>query len=125
EEGQKNVKETVPEVTKDVLSCVDAKERVVVNDKHPEQTVVVGKQLPTSFKRKLQDLLRFNLDVFAWTYVDLTRILKTIMKRVLAPERNEAACKEVDELTKPGILREVKYQTWVANPVMVKKSDRG
>ncbi|GKB45872.1 hypothetical protein Tco_0896625, partial [Tanacetum coccineum] len=85
EEGQKKVKEATLEVTKDVLSYVDAKERIVVNDKHPEQTV----------------------------------------KRGLAPERNEAACKEVDELTKPGILREVKYQTWVANPVMVKKSDRG
>ncbi|GJR61754.1 reverse transcriptase domain-containing protein [Tanacetum coccineum] len=35
----------------------------------------------------------------------------------------ETACKEVDELTKAGILREVKYQTWVAYPVMVKKSD--
>ncbi|GJX62110.1 reverse transcriptase domain-containing protein [Tanacetum coccineum] len=46
-------------------------------------------------------------------------------KRGLAPERNEAACKEVDELTKAGILREVKYQTWVANPVMVEKSDGG
>ncbi|GKF10449.1 reverse transcriptase domain-containing protein, partial [Tanacetum coccineum] len=41
----------------------------------------------------------------------------------LAPERHKAACKEVDELTKAGTLREVKYQTWVANPVMVKKSD--
>nr|GEW43475.1 reverse transcriptase domain-containing protein [Tanacetum cinerariifolium] len=35
------------------------------------------------------------------------------------------ACKEVDELTKAGLLREVKYQTWVAYPVMVKKSDKG
>nr|GEX52800.1 reverse transcriptase domain-containing protein [Tanacetum cinerariifolium] len=46
-------------------------------------------------------------------------------KRGLALERNEAACKEVDELTKAGILREVKDHTWVANPVMVKKSDGG
>ncbi|GKC75064.1 hypothetical protein Tco_1125838 [Tanacetum coccineum] len=125
EEGQKNVKETVPEVTKDVLSCVDAKERVVVNDKHPEQTIVIGKQLPTCFKRMLQDLLLSNVDVFAWTYIVMTRIPRTIMKRGLAPERNEAACKKVDELSKAGILREVKYQTWVANLVMVKKSDGG
>ncbi|GJY84156.1 reverse transcriptase domain-containing protein [Tanacetum coccineum] len=39
-------------------------------------------------------------------------------KRGLAHERNEAACKEVDELTKAGILREVKYQTWIDNPVI-------
>ncbi|GKA26047.1 reverse transcriptase domain-containing protein [Tanacetum coccineum] len=52
EEGQKKVKETILEVTKD---------------------------LPTSFKRKLQDLLRSNTDVFAWTYVDMTGILRTII----------------------------------------------
>ncbi|GKB24146.1 hypothetical protein Tco_0863547 [Tanacetum coccineum] len=64
-EGQKKVKETVPEVTKDVLSCLDAEERIIVNDKHPEQIVVIGKQLPTTFKRRLQDLMWSNADVFA------------------------------------------------------------
>ncbi|GJW95268.1 hypothetical protein Tco_0174940 [Tanacetum coccineum] len=41
----------------------------------------------------------------------------------LSPEWNEAICKEVEELTNANILREVKYQTWVSNPVMVKKDD--
>ncbi|GJR66436.1 reverse transcriptase domain-containing protein [Tanacetum coccineum] len=97
EEGQKKVKETTPEVIKDVLSYVDAEERIVVNDKHPEQTVVIGKQLPTSFRRKLQDLLWFNTDH-----------IKPIKqkKHGLALERNEAACKEVDELTKVGLLQD-------------------
>nr|GEU84146.1 hypothetical protein [Tanacetum cinerariifolium] len=36
-------------------------------------------ELPTSFKRKLQDLMRSNADFFAWTYVDMTGILRTIM----------------------------------------------
>ncbi|GJV49422.1 hypothetical protein Tco_1439634, partial [Tanacetum coccineum] len=71
EEGQKKVKETILEVTKDALSCVDAEERIIVNDKHPEQTVVIGKQLLTSFKKNLQDLMRSNADVFAWTYDDM------------------------------------------------------
>nr|GEZ62832.1 reverse transcriptase domain-containing protein [Tanacetum cinerariifolium] len=44
-----------------------------------EQTIFIEKQLPTSFKRKLQDLLRSNGGVFAWTYVDITGILRTIM----------------------------------------------
>ncbi|GJY40032.1 reverse transcriptase domain-containing protein [Tanacetum coccineum] len=42
-------------------------------------------------------------------------------KRGLALERNEATCKEVEELLKPDILREVKYQTWVVNLIMEKK----
>ncbi|GKB39276.1 reverse transcriptase domain-containing protein [Tanacetum coccineum] len=44
-------------------------------------------------------------------------------KRGLAPEQNEAACKEEEELLKADILHEVKYQTWVANPIMIKKRD--
>ncbi|GJW26430.1 reverse transcriptase domain-containing protein [Tanacetum coccineum] len=46
-------------------------------------------------------------------------------KRGLGPDPNMAACKETEELTKVGILRKVMHQTWVANPVMVKKSDGG
>ncbi|KAJ0736047.1 putative nucleotidyltransferase, Ribonuclease H [Helianthus annuus] len=34
---------------------------------------------------------------------------------------NEQVC----ELLKAGILREVRYQSWVANPVMVEKSNGG
>nr|GEU90915.1 hypothetical protein [Tanacetum cinerariifolium] len=95
-------------------TCVDAEERVIVNDKYLEPTIVIGKQLPTSFKKKMWDLLKSKADVFAWTYTDMTRILRTIMeggkpfntkhmlnefkhiepvkqkKRGLAPERNEA-----------------------------------
>nr|GEY93993.1 retrotransposon protein, putative, Ty3-gypsy subclass [Tanacetum cinerariifolium] len=112
--GTEEGKENILEVMENVLSCVDAKERIIVNDKHPEQIVVIGKQILTSFKKKLQDLIRSNADVYARTYANMT-----------APKQNEAAWKEVDEFTKAGILREVKYQTWVANLVMVKKSDGG
>ncbi|GJZ88518.1 reverse transcriptase domain-containing protein [Tanacetum coccineum] len=44
-------------------------------------------------------------------------------KRSLAAERNEAIHSQVEELTKAGILREVKYQTWVSNPMAVKKDN--
>ncbi|GKD84110.1 reverse transcriptase domain-containing protein [Tanacetum coccineum] len=51
--------------------------------------------------------------------------IKEGMKKGLGPDRNTATCKEVEELTKAEILRKVKHQTWVSNPVMVKKSDGG
>ncbi|GKA57156.1 reverse transcriptase domain-containing protein [Tanacetum coccineum] len=44
-------------------------------------------------------------------------------KRSLAPERNEPIHSQVEELTKAGILREIKYQTWVPNPMVVKKDN--
>ncbi|GKC63537.1 hypothetical protein Tco_1096135 [Tanacetum coccineum] len=63
EKGQKKIKESVPEAMKDVLSCINAEERIVVNDKHPKQMVIIGKQLPTSFKRKLFQIKCF-LDAY-------------------------------------------------------------
>ncbi|GJS59125.1 hypothetical protein Tco_0653909 [Tanacetum coccineum] len=46
-------------------------------------------------------------------------------RQSLGPDRSTSARKEVEELTRAGILREAAHQTWVANPVMVKKSDGG
>ncbi|GKF46400.1 hypothetical protein Tco_0136202, partial [Tanacetum coccineum] len=46
-------------------------------------------------------------------------------RRGLGPDHSTVACKEVEELTKAGILQKVKHHTWVANPVIVKKSDKG
>nr|GEU55501.1 reverse transcriptase domain-containing protein [Tanacetum cinerariifolium] len=114
-----------------------------------KQIVTIGKQLPEHFKKELRNLLRANADIFAWTNTDMTGISRTITidekpfktehklneyshikpikqnKRSLGPDCNAAACKEAEELTKAGILRKVKHQTWVANPVMVKKNDGG
>ncbi|GJZ18206.1 hypothetical protein Tco_0554329 [Tanacetum coccineum] len=95
----KKVRETPPTSKKGVFSCVVAEEKVVVNNKYPEQTINIGRQLPEHFKGRKKE--------GAWAPIAV------------------AACKEVKELTKAGILRKVKHQTWVANPVMVKKSDGG
>nr|GEV55318.1 reverse transcriptase domain-containing protein [Tanacetum cinerariifolium] len=37
------------------------------------------KKLPDHFKKDLQNLLKSNADVFAWTHTDMKRILRTIM----------------------------------------------
>ncbi|GKA60990.1 hypothetical protein Tco_0760397, partial [Tanacetum coccineum] len=107
-----------------------------------EDTYKKAKESTKNLQRRLQELLRANMDVFVWTYADMTGVPRKPMidgnrfgtehklndynhiepikqkRRGLAPERNVAACKEVDELTIVRILREVKYQTWVANPIM-------
>ncbi|GKE01633.1 hypothetical protein Tco_1389616 [Tanacetum coccineum] len=44
-------------------------------------------------------------------------------KRSLALERNKAIHTQVEELTKANISLEVKYQTWVSNPIIAKKAD--
>ncbi|XP_071712607.1 uncharacterized protein [Rutidosis leptorrhynchoides] len=124
-------------------------EKISVNPLFPEQQVVIGGSLPPETKKKLRKLLQANIDIFAWEYRDMTGIPRVLSidgttfstehklneykhlepihqkKRNLANERDEAACKEVEELLQAGIIREAKYPTWVANPVMVKKSDGG
>nr|GEW61691.1 hypothetical protein [Tanacetum cinerariifolium] len=46
-------------------------------------------------------------------------------RRSLDPDHSRAARKEVEERIRAGILREAAHQTWVANSVMVKKSNGG
>ena len=41
----------------------------------------------------------------------------------MGPEQAKACSEQVQELLDAGIVREIKYQTWVANPVMVPKSN--
>ncbi|GKG03126.1 hypothetical protein Tco_0310762 [Tanacetum coccineum] len=77
-EGVKKVRETSSSNTKGVLSCTDAKEKIIVNSKYPEQTITIGKQLLERFKERLRNLLRTNVDVFTWTYADMTGIPRTI-----------------------------------------------
>ncbi|GJY54159.1 reverse transcriptase domain-containing protein [Tanacetum coccineum] len=127
-----------------VLSCIDKEERVVINDKYPEQ---IGRQLPTRIKIRLRDLLKKYIDVFIWTSSHRTGVSRVLMigwetlntkhrinvfnhvepikqkKRSQALERNEVIHSQVEELTKAGILREMKYQTWVSNPMVVKKDN--
>ncbi|GKC53234.1 hypothetical protein Tco_1075979 [Tanacetum coccineum] len=73
-EGTNKVRETPPANEKGVFSCTTTKEKVVVNNKYPEQTVTIGKQLPEHLKERLRDHLRANADVYAWTHADMTGI---------------------------------------------------
>ncbi|GKE72325.1 hypothetical protein Tco_1534366 [Tanacetum coccineum] len=122
--GVKKVRETSPANTERVPSCTDVEEKIIVNS-------------------------NTNADVFASTHADMTGIPRTITvngkpfhtehklneyshiklikqkRQSLGPDRSTSARKEVEELTRAGILREVVHQTWVAKQIMVKKSDGG
>ncbi|GJX27066.1 reverse transcriptase domain-containing protein [Tanacetum coccineum] len=120
---------------------------VLSTDDTDEGTKKARKILATNEERVLsyvnaEEKIISNADVFAWTHANMTGILRTIMvegkpfntkhklneyshvkpikqnKRGLGPDRNMAAYKETEELTKAGILQKVKHQTWVANPVI-------
>lgn len=44
-------------------------------------------------------------------------------KRRMAPKRSKAVREKIEKLIKADILKEVRYQTWITNPVMVTKSE--
>ncbi|GJW63017.1 reverse transcriptase domain-containing protein [Tanacetum coccineum] len=44
-------------------------------------------------------------------------------RRVLAPEKSKAVTRDVEGWVKAGIFLPVRYPTWIANPVLVKKCD--
>ncbi|XP_071697127.1 uncharacterized protein [Rutidosis leptorrhynchoides] len=101
--------------------------------------IQVGATLSTNAKDTLCKLLAANIDVFAWVPSDRTGVPREIAqhrlnvnpnitpvvqnKRAMALERSKFLADEVQRLVDAGIMKEVKYQTWVANPVMVKKAD--
>ncbi|GJS42979.1 hypothetical protein Tco_0568022 [Tanacetum coccineum] len=78
-------------------------EKIVANDNYPEQLVTIGGE--------------HRMD----TYPHIEP--KVQKKRSLAPDRKKVVTNEVNEWLKVGIVRRVRYPSWAANPVLVKKVD--
>ncbi|GJW19804.1 reverse transcriptase domain-containing protein [Tanacetum coccineum] len=76
-EETKKARRTLTTNKERIPSCDDTEEKIIVNDKYPEQMVTIGKLLPKHFKKELRNLLRANADIFAWTHADMTRIPRT------------------------------------------------
>nr|GEV51929.1 hypothetical protein [Tanacetum cinerariifolium] len=74
---------------------------------------VSGTVLSVEGSNKLNSLLKRNTDIFAWEPSNMTGMPKRIIKHSLS----------VDPLERAGIVRPVKYPTWISNPVLVKKTD--
>ncbi|XP_071709310.1 uncharacterized protein [Rutidosis leptorrhynchoides] len=112
---------------------------VVVNCRYPDQKIKIGTELDEEIRKKIVQFLVAYMDVFAWSEQDMTGVprdvaehrlnanptLKPIVQkhRGMAPDRLKWLCAEVTKLVNAGILCEVKYQTWVVNPVLVEKPD--
>ena len=90
-------------------------------------------------KQKIKEVLTTNKDLFAWTTSDISGIDPRTMphrlsvcheakpmaqrKRMLGEERRLAAEAKASKLKQVGFIREVQYTTWLANIVLVKKSN--
>ncbi|GJS26977.1 hypothetical protein Tco_0487597, partial [Tanacetum coccineum] len=79
------------------------------------------------------------MEVFAWEPSDMTGVPRRIIehslnvnpslepfcqkRRTFSPEKSKVVTNEVDEWVRAGIVRPVKYPTYISNPVLVKKCD--
>ncbi|GKD35148.1 reverse transcriptase domain-containing protein, partial [Tanacetum coccineum] len=112
---------------------VDVTEQIIVNPSFPDQMVTIGGRLSKGCKEQLKTLLKGNMEVFAWEPADMTGVPRKVIehalnvnpsldpvcqkRRTFSPEKGGAVTKEVAEWIKAGIVRPVKYPTYISNPV--------
>jgi len=101
--------------------------------------VRISSQMDVNRERKLIDCLKENVGAFAWSVQDMRRIdpdfichrllvnpnVKSVVqkKRKFSEERQQIVNQEVEKLRSVGYIREIQYPTWIANVVLVHKSD--
>ncbi|KAJ4818482.1 Pol-polyprotein [Rhynchospora pubera] len=111
-------------------------EPVVLRD---GQVTQLGTLLPATDRHMVRECLIANKDIFANEDDTMPGINRAIAehridtyeearpvqqrKRKLGLERRKAVQDEVDRLLKAGAIREVEYPRWLANPVLVRKSN--
>ena len=115
--------------------AVDPLESILIGK--PGKCIYISSLLSGEERARLQQILQANVDVFAWTYLDMIGIsplhashkinfvlsARPVRQRVRSshPYRHQVIQAEVDNLLKVGFIREVKYLEWLANVVVVPK----
>ncbi|GAU30548.1 hypothetical protein TSUD_65580 [Trifolium subterraneum] len=101
----------------------------------PHELTNLGTQLDEGEKEKIIEILRKNVDLFAWKPSDMPGIDETIIthklaiapnskpvsqrKRKVGEERRTAIDEEVHKLKEAGFIEEIKYPEWLANVVLI------
>nr|GEV36074.1 reverse transcriptase domain-containing protein [Tanacetum cinerariifolium] len=113
--------------------------KVAIYPEYTYQTITIGGSLTEKGRMELCDLLKNNLDVFAWKPLDMIRVPRSLVehqfniregcpplrqkKRGQALDKSKAINEEVSKLVEAGIIREVYYHNWISNLMLVKKHD--
>ena len=111
-------------------------EEVIVEE---GKVLQIGTCLTQEKREGLVDFLGRNLEVFTWSHEDMLRISPEVIvhimnvdpdmkpvkqeRRKFASERVEAVAEKVKKLLSAQFIREVYYSDWLANMVLVKKSN--
>ena len=117
------------------MKCEDLDKVIIGND--PERFFQVGAQLPLQEREQLVELLRRNVDVFAWDAYEASgldpkfichhlNVNPSVTPKNQPPwrpsnEHVKAIKSEVFKLKQAGAIKEVFYPQWLTNTVVVKK----
>ena len=109
---------------------VEALETVILVEDEITKITRIGTTLSLEMRTKLIQFLKENLDVFAWSYEDMSGISPKVIqhklnvnpkkkpvqqrRRAFTPERDQAVTEEVTKLLAVGFIREVYYPDWLA-----------
>ena len=122
-----------------VAEPTEVLEDIPLEEGNPEKFIRIGTSMKEKTKQDLIQFLREIIDVFAWSHEDMLGINPSVIthrlnvypsskpvhqkKRVFASEKDNAIKEEVQKLTTAQFIREVYYPDWLANVVMVKKTN--
>nr|XP_025632973.1 uncharacterized protein LOC112727450 [Arachis hypogaea] len=113
-------------------------QKVTLTD-DPSKFTFIGTSMSEEATMQITNFLRANADLFAWTSGDMPGISPSVIthklavspaarpisqkKRNLGTEKREASMAEVNKLLEAKFIREIRFTTWLANVVMVKKNN--
>ena len=118
----------------------DCEVKKVPLDEHlPDKLVTINATLEPEEEKELLEFFRKNQDIFAWSASDLRGVSRDIIEHHLdinpnikskkqklhkmADDKVAAVKPEVQRLLDANVIREVKYPTWLAHTVPVKKNN--
>ena len=113
--------------------------QIPFDEQSPDRFFKICSELSKEDQAQLTDFLKKNMDIFAWTASDMPGVSPEVIthrlnvnpafrsviqkKRSFPQDRAQAIQEEVTKLLEVGFIREVEYPKWLANVVLVKKSN--
>jgi hypothetical protein len=124
---------------RDKAASMDQAKSMLLCEDIAKQKVLFGSQLSEEQEKTLSKFLFNNRDVFALSANDLCGVNRDVIEHSLnvdptirprkqkhwkmSDDKAEGARNEIKRLLSAGVIREVTYPEWLANTVMVKKTN--
>nr|AAP44597.1 putative polyprotein [Oryza sativa Japonica Group] len=113
--------------------------KVQIDDADPTKLVSLGGDMGEEEVESILEVLKKNIDIFPWSPDEVGGIPADLIMhhlavkpnirprkqklRKMSADRQEAAKTEVQKLLRPGVIQEIDHLEWLANPVLVRKSN--